>query len=381
METWSAKPQLRVLLDHLGTIKDTRQAWKVAYPLREVLFLMVCGTIASGDDYEDIVDWGEAHLPFLRNFAEFHHGIPCADWLRSVMNRIDPDLFVACFSSWVAECWPDQPDRVAIDGKTSRRSHDRTRGRKALHLVSAFATTRRLVLGQEAVDEKSNEITAIPALLERINVEGALVSIDAMGCYADIAEDILEAKGDYLLAVKDNQPTLHADIKSYFETAPAKEVERFETVDKGHGRFELRAHSVSQVVDWYSSERSYPGAPRFPKLTTIGMVDSRVERGDKIETERRCYISSRALSAAVFADAVRSHWGIENNLHWTLDMTFNEDQSRLRVGHGARNMAVIRHFALNLVRQAADKVSIKRRRKRALLDPGYLLQILGPLRR
>jgi predicted transposase YbfD/YdcC len=236
-------------------------------------------------------------------------------------------------------------------------------------------------LGQEAVDEKSNEITAIPILLERINVEGALVSIDAMGSYATIAEEIVEAKADYLLAVKDNQPTLHADIESYFETAPSTEVERFETVDKGHGRFELRANSVSQVVDWYSSERSYPGAPRFPKLTTIGLIDSRVERGDKIETERRCYISSRALSASVFAGAVRSHWSIENNLHWTLDVTFNEDQSRLRVGHGARNMAVIRHFALNLVRQAADKVSIKQRRKRALLDPRYLLQILGPLRR
>ena len=381
METWSTRPQLRVLLDHLGTVKDTREQWRVVYPLKEVLFLVVCGTIASGDDYEDIVDWGEAQLSFLRNFAEFFHGIPCADWLRALMNGIDPELFAACFSSWVAECWPDQPDLVAIDGKTSRRSHDRKRGHKALHLVSAFATTRRLVLGQEAVDEKSNEITAIPALLERINVEGALVSIDAMGCYANIADAIVEAKGDYLLPVKDNQPTLHADIKSYFNTAPSKEVERFESVDKGHGRFELRTHSVSQVVDWYSFERSYPGAPRFPKLTTIGMIDSRIERGDKIETERRCYISSRALSAAGFADAVRSHWSIENNLHWTLDVTFKEDQSRLRIGHGARNMAVIRHFALNLVRQATDKVSIKRRRKRALLDPRYLLQILGPLRR
>src|SRR6201997_5317502 len=168
----STKPQLRVLLDYLGTIKDTRQSWKVAYPLREVLFLVVCGTIACGDDYDDIVDWGEAHLSFLRQFCEFHHGIPCADWLRPVMNRIDPELFAACFSSWVAECWPDKPDLVAIDGKTSRRSHDRKRGQKALHLVSAFATTSRLVLGQEAVDEKSNEITAIPALLERIDLAG-----------------------------------------------------------------------------------------------------------------------------------------------------------------------------------------------------------------
>jgi predicted transposase YbfD/YdcC len=381
MEVWSAKPQLRVLLDHLAAIKDTRQPWKVAYPLREVLFLVVCGTIASGDDYEDIVDWGEAHLAFLRGFSDFHYGIPCADWLRTVMNRIDPALFAACFSAWVGECWPDKPDLVAIDGKTSRRSHNRKTGQKPLHLVSAFATTSRLVLGQEAVDEKSNETTAIPALLQRVDLAGALVSIDAMGCNATIAQAILDAKADYLLAVKDNQPTLHAEVKSYFETAPASEVDRCQTLGKEHGRLEVRAHRVSQVVDWIAAERAYPGAPRFPKLATIAVVDSRIERGDKIETERRSYISSRALSAEAFAHAVRSHWAIENNLHWTLDVTFKEDQSRLRAGHGARNMAVVRHFALNLVRQATDKRSIKRRRKRAAWDPNYLLQILGPLRR
>jgi predicted transposase YbfD/YdcC len=380
METWSTRPQLRLLLDHLGAIEDTRQSWKVAYPLHEVLFLTVCGTIAGNDDYDEIVDWGETHLGFLRQFSEFHHGIPCADWLRAVMNRINPELFAACFSSWVAACWPDQPELVAIDGKTSRRSHDRKRGQKALHLVSAFATTRRLVLGQEAVEEKSNEITAIPALVERLDLDGALVSIDAMGCQVDIAQSILDAKADYLLAVKDNQPTLHADIKSYFETAPAAEVERSETVGKEHGRLEIRAYTVSHEVDWMTAERSYPGAPRFPKTATIGVVDSRIERGDKVETERRSYISSRALSAADFADAVRGHWAIENNLHWTLDVTFKEDLSRLRAGHGAKNMAVVRHFALNLVRQAKDKRSIKRRRKKASWDPQYLLQILGPLR-
>lgn len=380
MDDLLAKPRLRLLLDHFSEIKDARQSWKVAYPLREVLFLAVCGSIASGDDYDDIVDWGEAHLSFLRGFAEFHHGIPCADWLRSVMNRIDPDLFAACFTSWVAACWPDKPELVAIDGKTSRRSHNRKTGQKALHLVSAFATTSRLVLGQEAVDEKSNEVTAIPALLERLDLAGALVSIDAMGCNPTIAQSIRDAEADYLLAVKDNQPTLHADIKSYFDTAPSGEVERFETLGKDHGRIEVRAHTVSHTLDWIASERSYPGAPRFPDITTIAMVESRIERADKIETERRSYISSRALSAERFADAVRSHWAIENNLHWTLDVTFHEDLSRLRAGHGAKNMAVVRHFALNLLRQVADKRSIKRRRKRAAWDPTYLLQILQPLR-
>jgi len=381
LSAFSAKPRLRLLLDHLSQVKDTRQAWKVAYPLCEVLFLVVCGTIANCDDYDDIVDWGNAHLSFLQRFSEFHYGIPCADWLRTVMNRIDPDLFMACFSSWVAECWPDKLNLVAIDGKTSRRSHNRKTGQKALHLVSAFATNSRLVLGQEAVYEKSNEITAIPALVERLDLEGAVVSIDAMGCNPNIALSILDAKADYLLAVKDNQPTLHADIKSYFDTAPANEVEQVETTGKDHGRFEVRMYTVSHTVDWYPSERSYPGAPRFPQLVTIGMVESRIERGDKIETERRSYISSRALSAADFAEAVRGHWGIENNLHWTLDVTFNEDLSRLRTGHGAKNMAVVRHFALNLVRQASDKRSIKRRRKRAAWDPQYLMEILGPMTR
>jgi predicted transposase YbfD/YdcC len=379
LSAFSAKPRLRRLLDHFSQIKDARQAWKVAYPLREVLFLVVCGTIANCDDYDDIVDWGKAHLSFLRRFSEFHHGIPCADWLRTVMNRVDPALFMACFSSWVAECWPDKLHLVAIDGKTSRRSHNRKTGQKALHLVSAFATNSRLVLGQEAVYEKSNEITAIPALVERLDLEGALVSIDAMGCNANIAQSILDAKADYLLAVKDNQPTLHDDIKSYFDTAPANEVEQFKTIGTDHGRFEVRMQTVSHTVDWYAAERSYPGAPRFPQLTTIAMVESHIERGDKIETERRSYISSRALSAADFAEAVRGHWAIENNLHWTLDVTFNEDQSRLRTGHGAKNMAVVRHFALNLVRQCADKRSVKRRRKCAAMDPAYLDEILGPL--
>ena len=376
---FSAKPRLRLLLDHFSKIKDTRQPWKVAYPLREVLFLVVCATIANCDDYDDIVDWGEAHLSFLRGFAEFHYGIPCADWLRTLMNRIDPDLFMACFSSWVAECWPDKLHLVAIDGKTSRRSHNRKTGQKALHLVSAFATDSRLVLGQEATDEKSNEITAIPALVERLDLKGALVSIDAMGCNPNIARSILDAKADYLLAVKDNQPTLHADIRSYFETAPPREIEQVQTIDKDHGRFEVRIYKVSRVVDWYAAQRSYPGAPRFPQLATIAMVESRIERGDKIETEQRSYISSRPLSAAAFADGARGHWGIENNLHWTLDVTFHEDLSRLRTGHGAKNMAVVRHFALNLVRHIADKRSLKRRRKCAAWDTKYLLEILGPL--
>jgi predicted transposase YbfD/YdcC len=372
-----AKPRLALLLDHFSDLEDVRQSWRVAYPLREVLFLVVCATIANCDDYEDIVDWGEAHLDFLRRFSDFHHGVPCADWLRTLMNRVDPELFQACFRAWVAECFPGQLGLVAIDGKTSRRSHDRAAGKAPLHLVSAYATNAKLVLGQEAVAEKANEIVAIPKLLEKLDLDGALVSIDAMGCNPGIAQAILDADADYLLAVKDNQPTLHAEVEAYFDTAPAAEVAVAETLDKGHGRLEIRVHKVSKAIDWVNSDRAYAGAKRFPKPAVVAMVEARVERKGAVSVERRSYISSRALSAQAFAEAVRSHWQIENALHWVLDVTFKEDLSRLRAGHGAANMAVVRHFALNLVRQAKDKRAIKRRRKMASWDPTYLAEILG----
>jgi len=372
----SPRPRRRSLLDHFSTIKDGRQPWKVMYPLREVILLVVCGTIADCDDYDDIADWGAAHLDFLRSMSEFHYGIPCEDWLRVIMNRIDPALFSACFEAWVAERWPAAPSLVALDGKTSRRSHDEAAGRRALHLVSAFATNRHLVLGQEAVEEKSNEIIAIPALLSRLALEGALVTIDAMGCNPGIARGILDAKADYLLAVKDNQPTLHKEIESYFETAPEGEVEACEDLDKGHGRLEIRTCRVSKQVDWLAAPRSYPGAFRFPGVAAIAVIDTRVEHKGKVATARRSYITSRPLSPTALAAAVRAHWGIENRLHWVLDVVFKEDQSRLRKGHGAKNMAVVRHFAINLVRDAKDKRSIKTRRKRASWDPNYLRAIL-----
>ncbi len=379
MDDWTLpKARLAVLLDHFGAVADARQSWRVMYPLREVLFLVVCGTIADCDDYDDIFDWGEAHLDFLRQFSEFHYGIPCVDWLRALMNRIDPQLFSACFRAWVAQCWPQRVDLVAIDGKTSRRSHDRKAGTPPLHLVSAFATNTKLVLGQEAVDEKSNEIVAIPVLLEQLDLQGALVSIDAMGCNPTIAQAILDRGADYLLAVKNNQPTLHEEVERYFDTAPDQELSTAQTLDKGHGRLEIRTHKVSKAIDWFGSDRRYPGARRFPNLAVIAMVEARIEKRDKTSLERRFYISSRALCAEAFGQAVRNHWAIENSLHWVLDVTFKEDLSRLRAGHGARNMAVVRHFALNLVRQLKDKRAIKRRRKVASWKPDYLLEILQP---
>jgi len=377
MDDWSLpKPRLALLLEHFAAIADGRAPWRVAYPLREVLFLVVCATIANCDDYEDIVDWGEANLKFLRGFSEFHFGVPCADWLRSLMNRIDPAVFSGAFKAWVADCWPERPDLVAIDGKTSRRSHDKKAGKGPLHLVSAYATNARLVLAQEAVDEKENEIVVIPKLIDQLDLDGALVSIDAIACNPAIAEAIVAAGADYLLSVKENQPTLKAEAESYFASAPERELDILQSLDKAHGRLEIRDHKVSRFVDWVGSDRAFPGAKRFPKLAVIAMVEAQIEKRDKTSLERRYYISSRSLSAAAFADAVRSHWGIENRVHWVLDVTFKEDLSRLRTGHGAHNMAVVRHFALNLVRQANDKRAIKRRRKVASWNPDYLREML-----
>jgi predicted transposase YbfD/YdcC len=379
------KPRLRALLDHFAVIEDPREPWRVAHPLPEVLLLVVCGTVADCDDYEGIAAWGEAHLTFLRRFLPYHHGVPGARWLTILMNRVDPALFSAAFTAWVRETWPERLDLVAIDGKTSRRSHDRSADQAPLHLVSAFATTSRLVLGQEAVADKTNETTAIPILLARLaaqdGLKGALVSIDAIATNPTIATAIRDAQADYLLAVKANQPTLRSEIETFFADAPPASLDSTTDVDKGHGRIEQRTVTVAREVDWLGGDRRFPGEVRLPDVATIIRVASRAELTDRSRFETRYYVSSAALSATRAAEAVRSHWAIENSLHWVLDVTFGDDQSRLRTGHGAKNMAVVRHFAINLVRTVKDKRSIKLRRKCAGWNPEYLATILGHLPR
>jgi predicted transposase YbfD/YdcC len=377
------RSRLAVLLEHLGTIEDPRDVRRITHPLSEVLLLVVCGTIADCDDYEHIAEWGAAHLDFLRRHLPYEHGVPGGRWLTILMNRISPALFQAAFTAWVRAAWPERPEFVAIDGKTSRRSHDRAAGAAPIHLVSAFATTARLVLGQEAVADKSSEVTAIPALLARLaeedGLKGALVSIDAIATNAAIAQAIRDAGADYLLAVKANQPTLRAEIEAAFAAAPPGMVETAIEHDKGHGRIETRRVSVLREVDWLSGERRFPGELRLPDAACLVRVEARTERarGGEARVETRYYIVSARLAAAKAAEAVRGHWGIENRLHWVLDVVFGDDQSRLRKGHGARNMAVVRHFALNLVRAATDKRSIKLRRKVASWNPDYLHTLLN----
>lgn len=382
MDALVEKPRLRSLLDHFAVIEDPREPWRVAHPLPEVLLLVVCASIASCDDFDDIAAWGETHVAFLRRFLPYHHGVPGARWLNILLNRLDPQLFSDCFVAWASTLRPDAPDLIAIDGKTSRRSHDRAAGKAALHLLSAFATREKLVLGQEAVAQASNEITAIPLLLERLaaagQLAGALVSIDAIASNPDIAQAVVDRGADYLLAVKANQPSLHAEIERFFADISAKPVDMHRHIDKGHGRIEERICRVSCQVDWLNGERRFPGEYRFPKLAAIAVLEARVEIRTKGWTERRYYISSRPLSAQQMAEAVRAHWQIENALHWVLDVTFREDLARTRKGHGAKNMAVVRHFAINIVRNANDKRSLKTRRKLAGWNPDYLAALLSP---
>jgi len=373
------RDRLALLLEHFSKLSDERESWRVMYPLAEVLLLLTCATICSCDDFDEIAAWGESHLLFLRRFSEFHFGIPSERWLRDLVNRIDPILFGRCFESWIAALWPDRHDLIAIDGKTSRRTHDKRKGLKALHTLSAYATNARLTLAQLSVPEKTNEITAIPELLDQLaetnQLKGALVTIDAMGCQVEIADRIVAHGADYLLALKGNQPTLAADAESYFATAPATELVAKTTVEKGHGRIETRTYTASSVVDWIGSDRSYPGQPRFTSVKTILKVHDRVEYVDRCSFETRYYISSAPLDIERLSAGARGHWGVES-MHWLLDVVFKDDLSRYRKGNGAKNMAVVRRFSLNLIRANKAKGSIKTKRKAAGWDPRFLLEIL-----
>ena len=367
----------RSLLDHFSALEDPRQSWRVVYPLPEILLLVLCGTLSGMEDFVEIRLWGKERLDFLRRFLAYENGIPSHDTLGDVINALDPELFKSCFLAWVEGLRDGEPEIIAVDGKTSRRTHARSKGRAPLHLVSAWASRQRLVLGQEAVEGKSNEIVAIPLLLKRLELTGALVTIDAMGTQIEIARTIIERGGDYLLSLKANRPALLAEVESFFaDRANQADCETFDTVDADHGRLEQRHHRVSRHVDWLKSDRRYPDQREFPALTTIAMVEATTERNGKTEHERRYYLSSASLDAKAFAAVVRAHWGIENRLHWVLDVVFHDDLARLRTGHGPLNMALVKHIAMNLIRHPKDKHSLKNRRKLACLNPGYLESLI-----
>jgi predicted transposase YbfD/YdcC len=364
------------LLSHLSQVPDPRSDKNKLYPLEEILLLCICALVSGAEGWEGIAEFGRQRLAWLREYLPFVHGIPSEDCLGWVMARLPRRAFQEAFVAWtesVAELTDGEV--VAIDGKTLRRSHDRRNGQRALHMVSAWASRNRLSLGQVTTDAKSNELTAIPELLELLQLNGCIVSIDAMGCQRAIAEQIVAAGADYVLAVKDNQPELHEAIEDYFHTARASDfagvsVDIDEQVDSGHGRIEVRrCYAVGDL-------RTLPEPARWAALRSIALLESERHHGKQVTRETRVYVSSLAPNARQIAHAVRAHWGIENRLHWVLDVTFREDDSRVRRDHAPANLNTLRQFALNLLRREPSTVSLKRKRFKAALDQRFCAKVV-----
>jgi len=365
-----------VFLNHFRDLPDPRQRGKVMYPLDEVLLLSLLAVLAGAEAFTDIALFGDKKIELLRRFRPFRDGTPSHDHLGDIFATLDAECFQRCFVSWVSALTGAPAGVIAIDGKTSRRSGQKKDGKAPIHMVSAFAARQRLVLGQVKVADKSNEIVAIPKLLEMMAIEGAIVTIDAMGCQRDIAQQIVDKKADYVLALKGNQGTLREDVEVFVAEQKAKgfadtKVSRDQTVDGDHGRIETRTTTVIHDVAWLQKRHDWPG------LKAVIVVDSIRDFGDKIERETRFYITSLVLLAHLIGPIVRSHWAIENSLHWVMDMIFRDDECRVRTEHAPANFTTIKHMALNLIRKAPGKDSMRLRRKVAAWDDDFLASLIA----
>jgi predicted transposase YbfD/YdcC len=401
------------ITEHFADLPDPRVERTRHHALLDILVIALCAVICGADSFVEIQDWGRAREAWLRERLELSGGIPSHDTFNRVFARLDPEAFSRCFLAWTAalkqrlpanhDAAPDGaprvtdeepasalPEVVALDGKRLRRSFDGASGQAALHLVSAWASQQRLVLGQVKVAEQGNEITALPELLALLDVEGSIVTIDAIGCQRELARRIVEQGADYVLPVKENQPTLREDVQLFLDDAleqrfGAVEHQFHETFDAEHGRQERRRYWITGEVEWLRERHQQEGADRWAGLRSIGMVEARRREGGPGNPEslvRRYYISSLPAkqpgSAALFARAVRSHWGIENGMHWLLDVVFREDDCRVRKDHAPQNLAMLRQLALNLLRQEKTaKVGVKARRLRAGWDLAYLERVLS----
>lgn len=365
-------------IEYFSDIPEYRQEGKVHHLLTEVLFISVAATIANAVSWIQMETFAQTREEWLRKFLTLPYGIPSHDTFERVNESIDPVSFAKCFIAWTQDIAERSAGTiVAIDGKTSRGSFDNQLEKSAIHIVNAWISSNSLILGQLKTSEKSNEITAIPQLLDMLFVKDCIITIDAMGCQRDIAEKIIEKKADYVLAVKGNQPSLMNDIVEWFDFAELNEFKDFEhdtckTLDKGHGRIEKRKYYITEDIDWLATKNDWKG------LKSIGMAIRESTENDRVTTERRYYICSLKADAKIFAKAVRSHWGVEST-HWILDMVFKEDQSRERKNFGPENKSLLNKVALNLLKQDSQdkkKISFTTKRYKASMDVNYLENIL-----
>jgi predicted transposase YbfD/YdcC len=363
-------------LCHFSDLRDPRQAVKVVYPLDEVLLLALLAVLAGAETFVDIARFGDKKLDLLRRFRPFRDGTPPHDRIGDIFAALDAEHFQRCFVAWVASVTGVPEGVIAIDGKTVRRSGHKRGGKAPIHMVSAFVARQRLVLGQVKVAEKSNEIIAIPKLLSMLAIEGAIVTIDAMGCQRDIAQKIVDKKADYVLALKGNQGSLREDVEILVAEQKAKgfadtKISQDTTTDGDHDRIETRTTTVIHDVEWLRKRHDWPG------LNAVVMVESSREISGKIEQETRFYLTSLVMLAALLGPVVRSHWAIENSLHWVMDMVFRDDECRVRTDHAPANFTTIKHMAHNLLRKASTKDSLRLRRKVAAWDDEFLASLIA----
>ena len=361
-------------LDYFEELEDPRTGDNIRYPVHEILFVALCAIICGSDSWRDLVEFGKVKIDFLRQFFPYEHGIPSKNTFYRFFATLKPGSFKECFLAWVSVLKLVDNEIISIDGKTLRHSFDNANNKSAIHMVSAFASKTGIVLGQEKVSEKSNEITAIPKLLDMLDLRGAIVTIDAMGTQKEIAKQIIDNGGDYILALKGNHSRLHTDVTEFLaENKSEKYCKTATDTDCGHGRIETRKCVVTEEINWL-------GDLKFPGQKSIFCIESTRIIGDKQTLETRHYISSLSAQPVSLNTATRYHWAVENNLHWTLDMTFNEDASRVRLNNASENMAMIRHTVLNLIKLAKPKfktdISLKGLRKRAGWDNDTLATIL-----
>jgi predicted transposase YbfD/YdcC len=365
-----------VFLRYFKDLQDPRQQGKIAYPLEEILLLCLLAVLAGAECFTEIALFGTKKLALLRRFRPFKDGTPAHDHLGDILATLDAEQFQGCFAAWVAAVTGVPEGVVAIDGKTSRRSGRKGAPRDSIHMVSAFAARQRLVLAQVKVAEKSNEIIAIPKLLDMLAIEGAILTIDAMGCQRDIAQRVIDKKADYVLALKGNQGSLRDDAELFVTEQKASgfvdtEISRDTTVDGDHGRIETRTTTVIHDVEWLQQRHSWPG------LKGLVIVESCREISGKIERETRYYITSMSMTAVHLGHVIRSHWAIENSLHWVMDMMFRDDECRVRTDHAPANFATIKHMAINLLRRPHGKQSLRGRRKAASWDDDFLASLIA----